>query len=96
MRKYGAPAGADSDDAMLIAYSIFQTAFEALRRAGPELTRESFVQTMETKINGYDSGYLPPPTFGPKIRYGPTVVGVSACCTAGKWTTPQSGWRADF
>jgi branched-chain amino acid transport system substrate-binding protein len=96
MRQHGAPSGAESDDVMLLAYSILQSAFEALRRAGPDLTREGFVQTMETKMNGYDSGYLPPPTFGPKIRYGPTVVGVSACCTGGKWATPQSGWRAEF
>jgi ABC-type branched-subunit amino acid transport system substrate-binding protein len=96
MRKHGAPAGTDSDDAMLVPYSLMQTTLEALRRAGPDLTREGFVQTMETKMNGYDSGYLPPPTFGPKIRSGPTAVGVSACCTGGKWTTPQAGWRAEF
>jgi substrate-binding family protein len=96
MRKYAPGSGADSDDAVLIAYSIMQTMLEALRRAGPDLTREGFVQTMETKMNGYDSGYLPPPTFGPKIRYGPTVVGVTACCTNGRWATPQSGWRAEF
>jgi branched-chain amino acid transport system substrate-binding protein len=96
MRKYASGSGAEDDDVMLLGYSIFQSTFEALRRAGPDLTREGFVQTMETKMNGYDSGYLPPPTFGPKVRYGPTVVGVSACCTGGRWTTPQSGWRADF
>jgi branched-chain amino acid transport system substrate-binding protein len=96
MRKHAAGSGADTDDAMLIPYSLMQTTLEALRRAGPDLTREGFVQTLETKMNGYDSGYLPPPTFGPKVRYGPTVVGVTACCTGGKWTTVQSGWRADF
>ena len=96
MRKYAPNSGADSDDVMLLFYSLLQTTFEALRRAGPDLTREGFVQTMETKMNGYDSGYLPPPTFGPRIRYGPTVVGVTACCTNERWTTPQPGWRAEF
>jgi len=24
------------------------------------------------------------------------VYGVTACCTDGKWTTPQPGWRATF
>ena len=95
VRKHGGGAGAD-DDVMLIAYSILQTTFEALRRTGPDLTREGLVHTMETKMNGYESGYLPPPTFGPKVRYGPTVVGVSVCCTGGKWATPQAGWRAEF
>jgi ABC-type branched-subunit amino acid transport system substrate-binding protein len=96
MRKNAPNSGADTDDVMMLYYALVQTALEGLRRAGPALTREGFVQTMETKMNGYDSGYLPPPTFGPKVRYGPTAVGVSTCCTGGKWTTPQSGWRADF
>jgi branched-chain amino acid transport system substrate-binding protein len=96
MSKHAPGSGADSDDVMLIPYALLQTTLEALRRAGPDLTREGFVQTMETKMNGYDSGYFPPPTFGPKVRYGPTVVGVTSCCTGGKWTTAQSGWRADF
>jgi hypothetical protein len=47
-------------------------------------------------MNGYDSGYLPPPTFGPANRSGPLMVEVTACCTNGRWTTPQQGWRADF
>lgn len=47
-------------------------------------------------MSGFDSGYLPPPTFGTGNRSGPVDVGVTACCTAGRWTTPQVGWRADF
>ena len=96
MRKYAPNSGADSDDAMLILYSTIHSTIEGLRRAGPDLTRESLMQTWETKMNGYDSGYLPPPTFGPHNRSGPLVYGVTACCTDGKWTTPQQGWRATF
>jgi len=96
MRKYAPGSGAEEDDATMLYYGTMQTALEALRRAGPELSREGFVQTMETKMSGYESGYLPPPTFGPKIRSGPTVVGMTACCTNGRWTTPQTGWRAEF
>jgi branched-chain amino acid transport system substrate-binding protein len=96
MRKVAPNSGADDDDITMLWYALTVTTIEALRRAGPDLTREGFVETMETKMNGYDSGYLPPPTFGPKVRYGPTSVGISACCTAGKWTTPQQGWRATF
>jgi branched-chain amino acid transport system substrate-binding protein len=96
MRKRAPGTGAENDDVIMLMYSLTQTALEALRRAGPDLTREGFVHTMETKMSGYDSGYLPPPTFGPKIRYGPKVVGVTACCSGGKWTTPQAGWRAEF
>ena len=83
-------------DVTMLYYATVQTLIEALRRAGPDLTREGFVQTMETKMSGYESGFLPPPTFGPKIRYGPTAVGVTACCTNGRWSTPQVGWRAEF
>jgi branched-chain amino acid transport system substrate-binding protein len=96
MRKYAPNSGADGDDLTMLWYALAKTTVEALRRAGPNLSREGFVETMETKMSGYDSGYLPPPTFGPKIRYGPTTVGVHACCTDGRWTTPQLGWRAEF
>ena len=34
--------------------------------------------------------------FGPGNRSGPLVYGVTACCTDGKWSTPQPGWRATF
>jgi ABC-type branched-subunit amino acid transport system substrate-binding protein len=96
MRRALPNSGADTDDILLTFYSVLQSAIEGLRRAGPDLTRESLVQTWETKMNGYDSGYLPPPTFGPGNRSGPLVVGVTACCTDGRWTTPQPGWRASF
>ena len=96
MHKAAPNSGAENDDLLLIFYAMLKSAIEGLRRAGPDLTREGLVQTWETKMNGYDSGYLPPPTFGPGNRAGPLVVGVGACCTGGKWTTPQQGWRATF
>jgi branched-chain amino acid transport system substrate-binding protein len=96
MRKYAPNSGADSDDIVLVAYALLRSFIEALRRAGPDLTREGFVHTWETSMNGYDSGYLPPPTFGPGNRSGPLVVGVSTCCTNNRWTTAQPGWRAAF
>jgi len=95
-RKAAPNSGADTDDIMLIWYALVRSAIEGLRRAGPDLTRESLLQTWETKMTGYDSGYLPPPTFGPGNRSGPLAFGVSACCTNGQWTSPQQGWRATF
>jgi branched-chain amino acid transport system substrate-binding protein len=95
-RKYMANTGAEEDDVMLLAYGFIQTFIEGIRRTGPNLTREAFVQTFETKMNDYDGGFFPPPTFGPGKRLGPLVLGVTACCTNGKWTTPQPGWRAEF
>ena len=95
-RRAAPNSGADTDDIMLIWYALVKSAIEGLRQAGPDLTRESLVQTWETKMNGYDSGYLPPPTFGPHNRSGPLAFGVAACCTNGQWTSPQQGWRATF
>ena len=95
-RKAAPNSGADTDDIMLIWYALVKSALEGLRRAGPDLTRESLIQTWETKMNGYDSGYLPPPTFGPHNRSGPLAFGIAACCTNGQWTSPQQGWRATF
>ncbi|HKY74581.1 MAG TPA: ABC transporter substrate-binding protein, partial [Acidimicrobiia bacterium] len=96
MKKYAPNSGAENDDIVLVAYALLQSFIEALRRAGPDLTREGFVHTWETSMNGYDSGYLPPPTFGPGNRSGPLVVGVAACCANGRWTTAQQGWKATF
>jgi hypothetical protein len=96
MRRHAPNSGAEDDDAMLAYYGIIQTVLEGLRRAGPDLSREGLVRTFETAMNGFDSGYLPPPTFGPGIRSGPLAVGVVSCCTSGRWTTIQQGWRTSF
>jgi branched-chain amino acid transport system substrate-binding protein len=96
MRKYAPDSGAADDDIMLLTYGILQTFIEGIRRAGPDLTREGFVHTFETAMNGYDAGYMPPPVFGPGNRSGPLAVGVVACCTNGRWATPQPGWRESF
>ncbi len=95
-RMYMANSGAEEDDLLLLGYGFTLSFIEGVRRAGPKLTRESFVQTFETKMNDYDEGFFPPPTFGPGNRSGPMAVGVTACCTNGRWTTPQPGWRAEF
>jgi ABC-type branched-subunit amino acid transport system substrate-binding protein len=96
VRRYMANSGLEDDDFMLLVYGFTQTLLEGLRRTGPNPTREGFVQTFESSMNGFDSGYLPPPTFGPHNRSGPLAVGVTACCTNGHWTTPRPGWRAEF
>jgi hypothetical protein len=96
MRRAAPNSGADTDDVLLILYAMLRNTIEGLRRAGPDLSRERLVQTWETEMNGYDSGYLPPATFGPHDRSGPLAVGIAACCTNGQWTTPTPGWRTTF
>jgi hypothetical protein len=85
-----------NDDIIMLAYGLVQTLVEALRRNGPDLNRETFVNTMETKMGGYNSGYYPPHLFKPGDRSGGNAVAVSACCTDGKWTTPNPAWRTGF
>jgi hypothetical protein len=96
MRHYAPNSGAADEDVSLLYYGLLRTFLEGLRRAGPDLTREGLVHTFETAMNGYDSGYLPPPTFGPGNRSGPLAVGVVACCTGGRWATVGTGWRETF
>jgi ABC-type branched-subunit amino acid transport system substrate-binding protein len=96
MRQKAPNSGADDDDIMLLYYGLAQGFIEALRRTGPSLSREAFEATFETKMTGYDSGYFPPPTFGPGDRTGVTSVGVTRCCLNGKFATDQPGWHAGF
>lgn len=96
MRKAAPGSGADGDDLMLALYGMAQTWIEALRRTGPALSREALVQAFETKLSGFDSGYLPPPTFGPGDRSRPLAVGITSCCSGGRWSTTSQGWRSSF
>jgi len=87
--------GADTNDIDLLVYDLARTFIRALQLTGPKLGREAFVRTMETKINGYDSGYLPPPSFGSGNRTG--ALGVSSeLCVNNNWTTPRPGWHQSF
>lgn len=96
MRKYQPNSNADEDDVGLVIYGFAQLLTQALRETGPELDRERFVETMETKMSGFDSGYLSPPTFGPGDRSGPQVVAVTRCCTSNRWTMADPTWRERF
>ena len=97
MRKYAPNSGADGDDLTMLWYALAQTTVEALRRAGPNLSREGFVETMETKMSGYDSGYLPPPTFATAQRRwestpaAPTAGGRHLSWAGGPNSDPSGG-----
>jgi ABC-type branched-subunit amino acid transport system substrate-binding protein len=95
MREHDVPSDVN-DDIIMLGYGLARTLVEALRRTGPDLTREAFVNTMETKMEGYNSGYYPPHHFGVDNRSGGNAVAVSQCCTDGQWTTPNPAWRTGF
>ncbi len=53
----------------LAGVAFLEPLLEGLRRAGPDLTRERFVQAMET-LQGWDGELLQDVTFGPGRRQG--------------------------
>jgi len=81
---------------MLLYYGLAKGFLEGLRRTGPNLTRENYVHTFETAMNGYDSGYTPPPTYTPGHHTGPLEAGVTKCCNGGQWFSPTPGWFTTF
>lgn len=96
MRKHNPDSDAHSDDIAMLHYAMAVLYIEALERAGPNLTREQLVATMETKMRGFDSGYLSPVRFAPGDRSGPATVNVISCCTNGQWKTVDREWRESF
>jgi hypothetical protein len=86
---------AESDDIALIGWDLARTIAQGLQATGPQLGRDAFVRAMESKVNGYDSGYLPPPIFGPGNRTGPVSV-ASELCHGNAFTIPQPGWHSSF
>lgn len=97
VRKYHPDLNAAEDDVGLFVYGQGRLLIQALLEAGPDLSRERFVETMETRITGFDSGYLPPPKFGPGDRSAPQAVAVVGCCNNNdNWKTTDPTWRGRF
>ena len=63
----------------LYGYAFGQMVIEGLRRAGPNPTRESFIDAMETIKNWDSGGILPPVTF-PRPIITHSGLGLSANC----------------
>jgi branched-chain amino acid transport system substrate-binding protein len=94
-RKYfGADGDAESDDLAIVAYWEARLWIEALRRAGREVTRESFVDTMEA-MSGYDTGFLPPGEWSPGDHTGARSVCIFKAVN-GKWVTSDRQWHRSF
>lgn len=85
---------APDDDLAYGAWGWARVWIEALRRAGPNPTRESLVRGMET-MRGWNGGQFSPLTFGPRNRIGGTqVLTVKVVdCT---WVTIDPRWRDHF
>lgn len=90
-----AVVGTDITNDGMLTYSILQLYFEGLRVAGEDLTRTAFLEAMETEVNGFDSGYLPPPTYGPGDRSGPLSVNLWVGGET-SWSMHDPEWRDRF
>lgn len=96
MRKHYPNTGAESDDIGIPAFGAAQYIAEALRRAGPNLTRERLRHVLEQEMAGFSTGYGPPcVTARPGDHRGPDAVTLSKAVN-GVWTTPDANYRASF
>lgn len=98
MQKYvpDAVVGTDITNDGMLTYSILQLYFEGLRAAGPNLTRDGFVAAMESDVTGFESGYLPPPTYNEGEHLGPLGVNLWVGSGGTGWVTEDPAWRDAF
>ena len=71
-----------------IGYAAAQLVVEGLRRTGPELTREAFVQSLES-LRNWTGGLLPPISYTPEDHRG--LIGLAfQRAIAGRWVLEKS------
>jgi ABC-type branched-subunit amino acid transport system substrate-binding protein len=75
------------------AYGAARVLVEGLRRAGRDLSREKLLTELEG-LYEFETGLLPPMTFGPNLRIGAPGAYVVAVDRARRRFVPVSGWIA--
>jgi branched-chain amino acid transport system substrate-binding protein len=85
---------AGSDDLAFLGWGQTFLWAEALRRAGPNLTREGFVRAMES-LRGWDGGQFSPLTFGPGDRRCSDFTIVIKAEDL-QWKTTDALWRRSY
>jgi len=75
------------------AYGAARILVEALRRSGRDTSREKLLAELEG-LYEFDTGLLPPVTFGPNLRVGAPGAYVVAVDRARRRFVPVSGWIA--
>lgn len=93
----------DIDIDALLVYAPGQLLIAGLEAAGPKLTRQGFFDQMETTVSGVETGYGPPPIFGPGDRSGPQTVSLWGPGTrmadgeeVATWVTIDPAWVNEF
>jgi len=76
-----------------IGYAAAQLVVEGLRRAGPELTRSSFLAALET-IEDWTGGLLPPISYSPTDHRGLTALAILRA-VKGRWMVEKGLLRLD-
>jgi ABC-type branched-subunit amino acid transport system substrate-binding protein len=70
-----------------IGYAAAQLVVEGLRRAGTELTREGFIQALES-IEDWTGGLLPPISYSPNDHRGLTALALQRAIN-GRWVVEK-------
>ncbi len=88
-------AGPGHQPMQLAAVAAAEVLVEGMRRAGRDLTRERLIDTLE-HLYDYDTGLLPPITYGPARRVGALGAYILAYdgsrrsfSPTGEWVTPR-------
>jgi ABC-type branched-subunit amino acid transport system substrate-binding protein len=87
--KYKLPQGHVA--AQISAYVSAQLLVEGLKRAGRELSREKLIGALEG-LYEYDTGLMPPLTYGPNRRVGAAGAYIVSVDVEKKQFVPASGW----
>ncbi|HEV2801274.1 MAG TPA: ABC transporter substrate-binding protein [Pyrinomonadaceae bacterium] len=87
--KYKLPQGHVA--AQVSAYVSAQLLVEGLKRAGRDLSREKLITALEN-LYEYDTGLMPPLTYGPNRRVGAAGAYVVTIDAGKKQYAPASGW----
>jgi ABC-type branched-subunit amino acid transport system substrate-binding protein len=87
--KYKLPQGHVA--AQISAYVSAQLLVEGLKRAGRELSREKLIGALEG-LYEYDTGLMPPLTYGPNHRVGAAGAYIVSVDVEKKQFVPASGW----
>jgi ABC-type branched-subunit amino acid transport system substrate-binding protein len=77
--------------AQIASYGAAKILIEALKRAGKDLSREKLIQALEG-FAGYQTGVLPPITYGPNRRVGVMGAYIVTVDLKGNRLVPVSEW----
>jgi branched-chain amino acid transport system substrate-binding protein len=85
------PSNKSPNSFNLFGFGIAKVLCEGLQLAGPDLTREKLILSLE-KLNGYETGIFAPVTYGPQNRQGTDSVRILRADQSKQNFTVETGW----